>query len=448
MIAGGVVAAVALVGALVVAARPTDRSDRERLYGSVGVELIRTGPDGAPGSVDVTAVVFVDDAGVAPFQWIVPDDPTRRRVAMQSTDTSGRVEFRWAPLAAWRGESWASTVEFHEPWPDPTLVPPAVNCSLRRGGPTDVTPSDEVPVGEVPVGEVPVDATVSIEPLDGADLRPAGADDPIVGSLVIRLPNVWMGLGDDLSCAVRGDVPGARTTLDDAAAGADVSTTTSSPSTTAADPTTDPVAASTTSPADEPAVSPTTDVPGAVTSTTIPIVTATTTSTPPTATSTTVVAATTTTTEAPATTTAPTTTLTSSPATLTEILAAEPDLAEFLQLVRVSGLATELDAAQQPFTLFAPLDGPVAALRAERSDLDFTSVEVARAVVLAHLGLGERLDRATLVERTEIPVADGGVQIVDSADPLIVAEANVVRADIAAPEGIVHVVDGVFPTDL
>jgi len=360
-----------------------------------GVRLVvnRADAAGVPTMIDVTATVMVSESGVAPFRWVVPTDLGRVPSAVRQTDASGRTEFRWAPLSEDDSSTWTSTVNFREAWPDPTLGVVTVRCTLE--GPTDeplpIAVETSIENGGLTIGGVSVDA------------------------LVTTFPNIRLRVGDVVTCEANGPVPPPF----DPNAPVESTTTTSLPETTTS-------------------LESTTTVPESTTTTTVPETTTTTTTTSTTTTSTTTSTTTTTTT---------TTTVPALPP-ITDVLADEPDLGEFLTLLETGGLLADLESPIRPVTVFAPTDEAMAQFAIDRPDLDLTDPSTARAVALAHLSFGEALDAATLATRTSVLTEAGVDQPIDSPDPLTIAGAEVVREDLAGLDALSQVLDAVLPTGL
>ena len=157
----------------------------------------------------------------------------------------------------------------------------------------------------------------------------------------------------------------------------------------------------------------------------------------------------TTTTSTTTTTTTSTTTSTTevppaSPA-LSAYLAGQSDLTEAAALLDRVGLLSELEADDQPFTIFVPTNDAIQALRDSADAPDFNDDEVVRELFEAHIVRGAALDAAAIAAADEVAVSNGGPQPVDaSTNPITVGGVDVTRTDGAVDGGIVHVIDGIF----
>jgi uncharacterized surface protein with fasciclin (FAS1) repeats len=155
-------------------------------------------------------------------------------------------------------------------------------------------------------------------------------------------------------------------------------------------------------------------------------------------------------------TTTSTTVTTAAPATTTTTAAMEPELADLVGVATEAGSFTTLLTAVEsaglvdtlqgegPFTVFAPTDEAFAALPEGTLEALLADTEALGRVLLYHVVSGEvlasevvGLDRAITVQGEDIAITVDG-------DSIKVNEANVVAADIAASNGVIHVIDQVI----
>lgn len=117
----------------------------------------------------------------------------------------------------------------------------------------------------------------------------------------------------------------------------------------------------------------------------------------------------------------------------------------FLAGVNAAGL-TDLLAGAGPLTVFAPTDDAFA--RLPRATLDGLMAPEGRgrlrALLLRHLVMGKITARDVLGRRMEAATADGALVLVDATGVVTVGGARLVRADIAADNGLIHVIDSVL----
>lgn len=147
--------------------------------------------------------------------------------------------------------------------------------------------------------------------------------------------------------------------------------------------------------------------------------------------------------------------------TVYDILQSEPSLASFKTLVEAAALHDNLQQ-DGPFTVFAPTNEAWAAFEAMAAGTDTTMTDI----LLRHVLNGE-YPAAAIHGRRALPTLAGGYLFFNAAGPSSVDAApnadvrlaaganagltinetvNVVRADIQASNGVVHVIDAVIPT--
>lgn len=114
-----------------------------------------------------------------------------------------------------------------------------------------------------------------------------------------------------------------------------------------------------------------------------------------------------------------------------------------LTAVEAAGLVETLQG-EGPFTLFAPTDAAFDAVPDEQLEALLADREQLTKVLTYHVVSGRvmaadvvQLSSATSVEGSEIPVRVDGENVT-------VAGANVVQTDIAASNGVIHVIDEVI----
>merc|ERR1712063_54822 len=132
--------------------------------------------------------------------------------------------------------------------------------------------------------------------------------------------------------------------------------------------------------------------------------------------------------------------------------APQPDIVGVLTAdSRFSTLATAATAAgliptlqsTGPFTLFAPTDAAFRALPAGALDGLIANPEKLKAVLLGHVVSGKVL--STDLQTGDVPLVGGGVaRAVVSNAGVSISKAQVIQADIAASNGIIHVIDTVI----
>jgi uncharacterized surface protein with fasciclin (FAS1) repeats len=133
---------------------------------------------------------------------------------------------------------------------------------------------------------------------------------------------------------------------------------------------------------------------------------------------------------------------TSPPATITDTAARTPSLSTLNKLVNDAGLAETLRAAG-PYTVFAPSDEafkavPAATLQALANDKDLL-----KSVLTFHV-LPGKVSGADVKNGNAKTVQGANVALSKSGGFITIEDAVVTQADVAASNGVVHVIDRVL----
>ncbi len=140
---------------------------------------------------------------------------------------------------------------------------------------------------------------------------------------------------------------------------------------------------------------------------------------------------------------------------IVEIAAGNPDFSTLVSLVEAAGLADVL-ASEGPFTVFAPTNEAFAAVPQPLLDFLAANPEALTRVLTYHVVSGAVTSADisdALVPSMEMTAVGADaigsqldIKVVDSG--VTVDGVNVVTADIAASNGVIHVIDGVLVPDL
>lgn len=132
-----------------------------------------------------------------------------------------------------------------------------------------------------------------------------------------------------------------------------------------------------------------------------------------------------------------------SAATLPETLVANGNFKTLVSLLQATGLDATL-ATGGPFTVFAPTDAAFAKVPAATLAFLAANPEALKSVLLYHVVSGEvpASVATTLSSATTVGGAMIGLSVV--GDALYVNNAKVVTADVAADNGVAHVIDTVL----
>ncbi len=108
----------------------------------------------------------------------------------------------------------------------------------------------------------------------------------------------------------------------------------------------------------------------------------------------------------------------------------------------VAGLVDTLKG-KGPFTVFAPTDEAFAKLPAGTLDSLLEDSDALRKVLTYHVVPG-KLMAAEVTKRTSARTVQGGDLKIDTSSGVKVNNSNVVKTDIVATNGVIHVIDSVL----
>jgi phosphate transport system substrate-binding protein len=132
--------------------------------------------------------------------------------------------------------------------------------------------------------------------------------------------------------------------------------------------------------------------------------------------------------------------------TIVDVAAGSEDFSTLVELVTAAGLAETL-AGEGPFTVFAPTNDAFAALPAFAVDYLIANPDVLTRVLTYHVipGAVMAADVSTMMAAT---VEGGELNVVVGDMGVMVNNANVTATDIAASNGVIHVIDTVLIPDI
>lgn len=132
----------------------------------------------------------------------------------------------------------------------------------------------------------------------------------------------------------------------------------------------------------------------------------------------------------------------SSPVSVADTIASAPDLSTLNSLVVKAGLTDTLKASG-PFTVFAPTNAAFAKVPAKTMDELAKDSAKLKAVLTYHVVPGKVM--AADVKNGNTKTLNGANLALSKAGDFVTVEDGMVqKADIAATNGVVHVVDSVF----
>lgn len=117
----------------------------------------------------------------------------------------------------------------------------------------------------------------------------------------------------------------------------------------------------------------------------------------------------------------------------------------FLAGVKAAGL-NDIISGEGPITIFAPTDDAFAKLgKTVLQDLMMPeNRDKLRAVIMHHLVEGRIVARDFLGKRMEAATADGALVLIDATKIVTIDTARLIKADISASNGVIHVIDTVL----
>ncbi len=110
--------------------------------------------------------------------------------------------------------------------------------------------------------------------------------------------------------------------------------------------------------------------------------------------------------------------------------------------IQVAGLQKALTTGG-PFTVFAPTDEAFAKLPAGTLESLLSDPEALKQVLLYHVVAGE-VPASEVVNLTEATTLNGATIAIDTSNGVMVNNAKVLKTDVMAKNGIIHVIDTVL----
>jgi uncharacterized surface protein with fasciclin (FAS1) repeats len=127
---------------------------------------------------------------------------------------------------------------------------------------------------------------------------------------------------------------------------------------------------------------------------------------------------------------------------IVEVAASAGTFKTLLTAAKAAGLAETL-AGEGPFTVFAPTDEAFAKLPEGTVEGLLQDTEKLKAVLLYHVVSGKVM-AADVAGLTTAKTLQGGELKIDTSHGVMINNAMVVKADVAASNGVIHVIDTVL----
>ena len=125
-----------------------------------------------------------------------------------------------------------------------------------------------------------------------------------------------------------------------------------------------------------------------------------------------------------------------------EVIQANEDLSTLVAAIEAAGLGETL-AGEGPFTVFAPNNAAFEAIAAEDLEALLADTAGLTDVLLLHV-VGGELMAADLGGEAPVSALGDTLEVVVDGDSVTINGASVVEADIAASNGVVHIIDSVL----
>ncbi|UCH49756.1 MAG: fasciclin domain-containing protein [Betaproteobacteria bacterium] len=130
----------------------------------------------------------------------------------------------------------------------------------------------------------------------------------------------------------------------------------------------------------------------------------------------------------------------SEPATIVDIAVAAGYFDTLVVALKEAGLVETL-AGEGPFTVFAPTDEAFARIPADQLSALLTDKEMLTRVLTYHVVPGTVM--AADVKTGEVKTVEGSTLTISTRYGVKVDDANVIKTDIVASNGVIHVIDSV-----
>lgn len=132
--------------------------------------------------------------------------------------------------------------------------------------------------------------------------------------------------------------------------------------------------------------------------------------------------------------------------TMKELIMNDDRFLLLARALKVGKLEAMLDSSEMKYTLFAPTNDALTNLPQERFVELFDSQEKMRKLIFSHMVRGTH-DMAAVMERDNMMSMSGEEIDIDVLGGLEVEEHRLVSVNIVTKNGVVHIIDGVIPTN-
>lgn len=128
---------------------------------------------------------------------------------------------------------------------------------------------------------------------------------------------------------------------------------------------------------------------------------------------------------------------------IVDIALGNPDFSTLVTAVKATGLVETL-SGQGPFTVFAPTNEAFAKLPKKTLDAILADKEQLTAILTYHVVSGKVMAKDVISLKSVQTVQGGDLEITVNGNTVMVNKAQVVKTDIEAANGVIHVIDTVL----
>ncbi|HAR56758.1 MAG TPA: Nex18 symbiotically induced protein [Idiomarina baltica] len=128
---------------------------------------------------------------------------------------------------------------------------------------------------------------------------------------------------------------------------------------------------------------------------------------------------------------------------MVQIASKDPQFSTLVTAIKEAGLVGTLKG-DGPFTVFAPTNDAFAELPDGALDELLKDKDKLRAVLTYHVVPGNIMSTDIKGKTTDVETVEGSTIAVDATNGVMINDAMVIKADIKAKNGVIHVIDAVL----
>lgn len=127
---------------------------------------------------------------------------------------------------------------------------------------------------------------------------------------------------------------------------------------------------------------------------------------------------------------------------IAQILSGDPQFSTLLTAVQAAGLAESLTTGS--YTVFAPTNAAFAKVPSDQLAAVLNDPDMLNNVLLYHVMTGQMSAKQVMSVKSAKTVQGTNVTVMTSGGRVMINGANVVKADVQACNGVIHVIDAVL----